>query len=151
MCVVCVRVMCAVCFFFSGRRRHTRCALVTGVQTCALPICAATLAAEKLGAAPAQPVAAPTVAASPAASPAVVRRKRPNILLIMSDQERGGADLPAGLGLEAHEWIAARGTRFTNFNVNTTPCSPSRSNLYTGQQIGRATCWEKMCQYVLIP
>src|SRR3546814_9109071 len=33
--------MCAlwICvFFFSSRRRHTRCALVTGVQTCALPI-----------------------------------------------------------------------------------------------------------------
>src|SRR3546814_1151350 len=29
--------MCGV-FFFSSRRRHTRCALVTGVQTCALPI-----------------------------------------------------------------------------------------------------------------
>src|SRR3546814_10498287 len=29
-------------FFFSSRRRHTRCALVTGVQTCALPICYAT-------------------------------------------------------------------------------------------------------------
>src|SRR3546814_6475097 len=31
--------MCFVMFFFfSSRRRHTRCALVTGVQTCALPI-----------------------------------------------------------------------------------------------------------------
>src|SRR3546814_18437242 len=29
-----------VSFFFSSRRRHTRCALVTGVQTCALPISA---------------------------------------------------------------------------------------------------------------
>src|SRR3546814_872327 len=29
-------------FFFSSRRRHTRCALVTGVQTCALPISART-------------------------------------------------------------------------------------------------------------
>src|SRR3546814_2567079 len=28
-------------FFVSSRRRHTRCALVTGVQTCALPICLA--------------------------------------------------------------------------------------------------------------
>src|SRR3546814_4820932 len=28
----------ATFFFFSSRRRHTRCALVTGVQTCALPI-----------------------------------------------------------------------------------------------------------------
>src|SRR3546814_8294302 len=32
-------------FFFSSRRRHTRCALVTGVQTCALPISRALLAA----------------------------------------------------------------------------------------------------------
>src|SRR3546814_10940701 len=31
--------MAFVLFFFSSRRRHTRCALVTGVQTCALPIC----------------------------------------------------------------------------------------------------------------
>src|SRR3546814_5910379 len=30
-------LLCFV-FFFSSRRRHTRCALVTGVQTCALPI-----------------------------------------------------------------------------------------------------------------
>src|SRR3546814_9547477 len=29
---------CSYLFFFSRRRRHTRCALVTGVQTCALPI-----------------------------------------------------------------------------------------------------------------
>src|SRR3546814_6859191 len=42
--VVCLIVL-IVCFsrsvflfFFSSRRRHTRCALVTGVQTCALPI-----------------------------------------------------------------------------------------------------------------
>src|SRR3546814_5974928 len=34
MCVLCM----FVCFFFPSRRRHTRCALVTGVQTCALPI-----------------------------------------------------------------------------------------------------------------
>src|SRR3546814_3722397 len=33
-------ICCIGCivFFFSSRRRHTRCALVTGVQTCALPI-----------------------------------------------------------------------------------------------------------------
>src|SRR3546814_10848614 len=34
--ICCCLVVC--CFFFSSRRRHTRCALVTGVQTCALPI-----------------------------------------------------------------------------------------------------------------
>src|SRR3546814_1952227 len=32
------QVIVCVVFFFSSRRRHTRCALVTGVQTCALPI-----------------------------------------------------------------------------------------------------------------
>src|SRR3546814_13221104 len=39
---MCVRrhiaVACVLLLFFSSRRRHTRCALVTGVQTCALPI-----------------------------------------------------------------------------------------------------------------
>src|SRR3546814_2531226 len=47
--VVILLVVCVPClthwsfmvlFFFSSRRRHTRCALVTGVQTCALPISA---------------------------------------------------------------------------------------------------------------
>src|SRR3546814_9148876 len=44
MCVVYFRVLFIsvfLFFFFSSRRRHTRCALVTGVQTCALPIFAA--------------------------------------------------------------------------------------------------------------
>src|SRR3546814_9305434 len=45
VCVVCNCSFCmmqcylhVLVFFFSSRRRHTRCALVTGVQTCALPI-----------------------------------------------------------------------------------------------------------------
>src|SRR3546814_6439251 len=41
MYIVGVLCLCLCCFFFSSRRRHTRCALVTGVQTCALPIFAA--------------------------------------------------------------------------------------------------------------
>src|SRR3546814_8198441 len=36
--VILVCMYMLLCFFFSSRRRHTRCALVTGVQTCALPI-----------------------------------------------------------------------------------------------------------------
>src|SRR3546814_1376801 len=36
------RAVSSCLFFFSSRRRHTRCALVTGVQTCALPISADT-------------------------------------------------------------------------------------------------------------
>src|SRR3546814_8543294 len=38
MKVVVIVVYLLHLFFFSSRRRHTRCALVTGVQTCALPI-----------------------------------------------------------------------------------------------------------------
>src|SRR3546814_7087389 len=42
LCIVIVvfstTVVVFIFFFFSSRRRHTRCALVTGVQTCALPI-----------------------------------------------------------------------------------------------------------------
>src|SRR3546814_10426135 len=45
-------------FFFSSRRRHTRCALVTGVQTCALPI-------------------SPTPAAGPEAAPPLRRNRTP--------------------------------------------------------------------------
>src|SRR3546814_15686165 len=36
--LLCVLLCCLFFFFFSSRRRHTSCALVTGVQTCALPI-----------------------------------------------------------------------------------------------------------------
>src|SRR3546814_6608866 len=46
-------INCLCIFFFSSRRRHTRCALVTGVQTCALPIlvvvAASTLVRERSG------------------------------------------------------------------------------------------------------
>src|SRR3546814_20450287 len=39
--VIVISCVVLVLFFFSSRRRHTRCALVTGVQTCALPISSA--------------------------------------------------------------------------------------------------------------
>src|SRR3546814_7600146 len=38
LCYFLICICFFFCFFFSSRRRHTRCALVTGVQTCALPI-----------------------------------------------------------------------------------------------------------------
>src|SRR3546814_17227526 len=38
MCLSLALICYFLFFFFSSRRRHTRCALVTGVQTCALPI-----------------------------------------------------------------------------------------------------------------
>src|SRR3546814_7793664 len=50
--VVCVFVLCVYgwYFCFSSRRRHTRCALVTGVQTCALPISAPVMKPEDIAA-----------------------------------------------------------------------------------------------------
>src|SRR3546814_5468673 len=38
LCLLLIMFDSSFFFFFSSRRRHTRCALVTGVQTCALPI-----------------------------------------------------------------------------------------------------------------
>src|SRR3546814_9251460 len=65
-------IMCClfIFFFFSSRRRHTRCALVTGVQTCALPI---SLSLEPTGmSAPHSPTPAPTSQIAPA-SPLFLR------------------------------------------------------------------------------
>src|SRR3546814_4103072 len=42
LCSVLLCVVMFLFFVFSSRRRHTRCAVVTGVQTCALPISADT-------------------------------------------------------------------------------------------------------------
>src|SRR3546814_1964312 len=47
--LICVVIV----FFFSSRRRHTSCALVTGVQTCALPISPRPAGAGRAVAAPA--------------------------------------------------------------------------------------------------
>src|SRR3546814_8505235 len=61
MCALLLRVFCFcmcltvylmtgfVFFFLSSRRRHTSCALVTGVQTCALPISAGAASAAFAG------------------------------------------------------------------------------------------------------
>src|SRR3546814_9801597 len=88
-----------VIFFLSSRRRHTRCALVTGVQTCALPICSTPIDREFLS----------------------------NMLrfdLTPSSPRRT-------MGEKAREDAARRN-------------SPADSGL----EIGRASCRERVCQYV---
>lgn len=90
---------------------------------------AAALGAARAGAA--QPVGTP--GARPAKAPVVHRKAgRPNILLIVNDQQRALADIPSVLPLPAHDWLRERGISFDNFHVNTTPCGPSRSNIYAG-------------------
>jgi arylsulfatase len=67
----------------------------------------------------------------PSLPPLPARQRPPNILLVVTDQER--ADLPQALPLPGHERLRERGTFFANWHVHTTPCSPSRSNLYFGR------------------
>src|SRR3546814_987068 len=93
------QLVCVLCVFvFSSRRRHTRCALVTGVQTCALPILPGFLIA--------------VVASSLAVA-----------LLNLPVDTIGSRfpDIPAGLPV---------------------PSFPDIS------EIGRASCRERVCQYV---
>src|SRR3546814_10738011 len=62
-------------FFFSSRRRHTRCALVTGVQTCALPICSQEMEALK--------TQLSAIVAEAQSSDAWTSRARPSFLYVM--------------------------------------------------------------------
>jgi arylsulfatase A-like enzyme len=60
-------------------------------------------------------------------------KKRPNILLIMTDQERSWTTLPKELVLPAHEKLRENATSYNNYTIHTTPCSPTRSTFYFGQ------------------
>ncbi|WP_417595177.1 sulfatase-like hydrolase/transferase [Parasphingorhabdus sp.] len=52
--------------------------------------------------------------------------------MIVNDQERALADIPSKLPLPGHDWLRRKGVSFDRFYVNTTPCGPSRSTIYTG-------------------
>ncbi len=66
-------------------------------------------------------------------STTVTGMARPNILLIVSDQERQRDWLPVGFELPNRQRLIDAGLEFTNHYTNTTPCSPSRATLFTGQ------------------
>src|SRR3546814_18684549 len=114
-------------FFFSSRRRHTRCALVTGVQTCALPIYGACI----LHAAPEAYVGGP-LALVRTGDLITVDVPARRIHLNISDAE---------LAVRRAAWVAP----------------PKRYERGYGWmyahhilQIGRASCRERVCQYVSI-
>jgi arylsulfatase len=58
---------------------------------------------------------------------------KPNILIIVTDQEYAHQSLPAGVTLPNRNRLHARGVTFNNHQVTTTVCTPSRSVMWTGQ------------------
>jgi len=59
--------------------------------------------------------------------------EKPNILLIVTDQEYAHQALPVDTSMPNRERLRARGVTFNNHQVTTTVCTPSRSVMWTGQ------------------
>src|SRR3954453_16973301 len=66
-----------------------------------------------------------------------VTRSQPNILLIVFDQERQRSWLPPSVRLPWRERLLAEGLEFTRYFTHSSPCSPSRASLMTGQYISQ--------------
>ena len=60
---------------------------------------------------------------------------RPNILLIVSDEERRNDWLDDAVDLPARERLRADGLSFDRYFTHASPCSPSRASLYTGRYL----------------
>ncbi|MBZ6379590.1 MULTISPECIES: sulfatase-like hydrolase/transferase [Pacificimonas] len=67
------------------------------------------------------------------------RGKPYNILMIITDQEQSMASFPEGLleKLPGHRRLLELGTNIANYHVHTTPCSPSRSTIFSGHHTQR--------------
>lgn len=61
--------------------------------------------------------------------------RRPNILMLVTDEERVRRPAPPGYHLPAHERLAELGTSFTNYYAAAAMCSSSRSVIYTGRHM----------------
>jgi arylsulfatase len=62
-------------------------------------------------------------------------KDRPNVLLVVSDQERSREWLPADVRLPWREHLRATGLELTNHWAHSSPCSPSRATMMTGQYV----------------
>jgi len=62
-------------------------------------------------------------------------KDRPNILLIVSDQERQRDWIPSDFALPARQRLIDNGLEFNRYYTHTSPCSPSRGTLFTGQYL----------------
>src|SRR3546814_8115679 len=111
-------------FFFSSRRRHTRCALVTGVQTCALPIPRTRSRREGRRLTPGKQESERLIEPG-APRLLVVRRAQKHLALPVAPAH------PAAFGDGAIDLFLKR-------RVEAIECL----------EIGRASCRERVCQYV---
>jgi arylsulfatase A-like enzyme len=62
-------------------------------------------------------------------------RRRPNILLVVSDQERQRSWLPDGVSLPWRDRLRSEGLEFTRYFTHSSPCSPSRASMFTGRYL----------------
>ena len=65
----------------------------------------------------------------------VVAADRPNILLIVSDEERRNDWLDGVVELPGHQRLRDDGLSFDRYFTHASPCSPSRASLYTGRYL----------------
>jgi arylsulfatase A-like enzyme len=70
-----------------------------------------------------------TIAQIPAASRSAGATSRPNVLVIVTDDQRGGFSVMP----EARKWLKRGGTNYTNAFVTTPLCCPSRTSIFTGR------------------
>jgi len=66
-----------------------------------------------------------------------VSTDRPNILLVVSDQERHRTWLPAHVQLPWRDRLRAEGLELTRYYTHSSPCSPSRASLLTGRYLAQ--------------
>ena len=61
--------------------------------------------------------------------------EQPNILLIVSDEERRNPWLEGVVDMPAHDRLRRDGLDFNRYYTHASPCSPSRASLYTGSYL----------------
>jgi arylsulfatase len=69
---------------------------------------------------------------SAASLASAARKRRPNVLILMTDQERQQDRLPEDLPTPVRCWLDENGTRIDNFHASSMACSPSRACYWTG-------------------
>jgi arylsulfatase len=69
-------------------------------------------------------------------------RRAPNVLLVVTDQERARHLIPSGLPLPQRDRLMEGSTVFHNAHAATNLCSMSRGNLYTGRHAQNNGVWE---------